>query len=402
MSTVLNPHTAQTPQPVKISQVLDGYVQSSSYMDRDLRLLLTQMIELSKDPFYLNKNQRFKKITLIQKSLTPAMVIEFFLYRKCSQSFLTVLPAFINQNASLLPNFEKIITTYSPYRKMYPTDIFINRRLGIPTDFDNDSWRDSKWAFEPTKKLFIQEKKNDKQESIAFLNYIHAVLKLDIPFSNKQIQTALRLEDKALLNLVSTDRLKEVVCTIYQKDMSDRTIRGNCILNYYLTELNPTADAFLQLNFDTFAPQKLNNVFFSRNIHNKNQIALTNNLLEQIINKTLVLAQDKGNETIYRAYLKQLDNVVSKCAPLNVPFLIKKTLDQNNAEITDTLLTYNSFFPQKYLIRQYNAITNPSMKQVLEKHILKTEKSICKKQVKKFILKHSSLHPFFLSYVKTK
>lgn len=77
--------------------ILDGYTPSSHYLDRDLRLLLTHMDELSRDPFYLNQKQRLKRVGLIQKSITPAMAIEFFLYRKCSQSFLKILFVFVKK-----------------------------------------------------------------------------------------------------------------------------------------------------------------------------------------------------------------------------------------------------------------------------------------------------------------
>ena len=77
MSQFLKSHSETNSVP----STLDGYIQSSSYLDRDLRLLLTHMIELSQDRFYINQEQRLGRVALLQKSITPAMVIEFFLYR---------------------------------------------------------------------------------------------------------------------------------------------------------------------------------------------------------------------------------------------------------------------------------------------------------------------------------
>ena len=396
MSQFLKSHSETNSVP----STLDGYIQSSSYLDRDLRLLLTHMIELSQDRFYINQEQRLRRVALLQKSITPAMVIEFFLYRKCSLSFLSILPTFAEKNASLIPNFKQIITTYSPYRKMYPTDILVNRRLGITMEIDRDSYRDSKWAYESTKKVFLKEKETDKKDSLAYLKYIHHVLKLEIPFSDKQIYAALRLEDGELLNFVSPQRLKEVVNTVYKKDMSDRTLQGNDILSYYLTSLPQIKHPFLDLDLDSFSTEKLNTAFSSMNMLIDRSHY---NLFEQILDNIFSLTQrDLANKALYPAYLKQLEKLVSKYNPTNTSFLIKKAFDKKNADIMDILLTHSPTFPQKNLIQQYVSIAEPNLKKILTKHILKKEKSTYKRQVKKFILKHPSLHPLFLSCTKTK
>lgn len=377
--------------------ILDGYTPSSHYLDRDLRLLLTHMDELSRDPFYLNQKQRLKRVGLIQKSITPAMAIEFFLYRKCSQSFLKILFDFCEKNAALIPDFKKILTTYSPYRKMCPTDVLINRRLGISMDFDRDSLNDSKWFMEPTQKVFLQEKSTDKKDSLLFLQYIHHVLKLEIPFSNQQIQNAFYLEDKALLKLVPATRLNEAINTIYQKGLPNKTIKRRSFFAYYLTYLNQEAHPFLKLNLDSFSSEKLNALFSS------NALTPQKDLFEKVIDKTCQVAQNKTeNPALYQAYLTQLKKLMDKYTSSNTIFLINQAFIQKNADVADILLTHNPTFPQKNLIREYTVSTDPAFKAVLEKHILKKEKSVCKKQVKKFILKHSFLHPRFLNYVKTK
>lgn len=183
----------------------DGYTQNSFFLDRDLRIILTHMVELSRPNWYVGDALE-TKTDIVKKSLTPAIAIELFLYRKCSNSFLTILDGFTQNNPQIDPALTKVLTTYSSYRQMYPTDILINRRLGIYMSFDNEDLKNSSHSPQTAQKLLLKRTKEDKQNALLYLKYIKEKFKLDIPVSDQQISVAIQANDQDLLNLLVPDK----------------------------------------------------------------------------------------------------------------------------------------------------------------------------------------------------
>ncbi len=188
---------------------LDGYQQFSRYLDRDLRLILTHMQETPQKTDCLFRPACEKKAQLIADSLTPAIVIKFFNYRKCTHLFLNVLPYFIKQNETIPSDFAKVLVTRSKSFDMYPTDVFINRRLGLKSKYDND-FDIEHIADKTIKTVSFAQRKIDKKTALPYLQYISEEFQLSIPFSEKQVRAALCRKDKQLLELVPTEQIKSV------------------------------------------------------------------------------------------------------------------------------------------------------------------------------------------------